>query len=223
MQCRSTRCTPAAHGVFSASCYVAAVVFHFQFFFSFVSKMLFSFTGCHRSKCTSRFYSSRLYNEAENELAGCTDTNTKNKISMTLELEFYYFYYFHVRKVCVSASVMWRVMGAVCVVVTHRVEFECKIMHNFWYRFMAYAFDARYRMANAVDWWHFCAANMPFVAWLLLYCVWCEALVSVASFLHTFYFTGSTLAHAMETRDTEKKNSMEIVIESAEVFISTAI
>lgn len=47
--------------------------------------------------------------------------------------------------------------------------------------------------------------------------------MSVASFLHTFYFTGSTLAHAMETRDTEKKNSMEIVIESAEVFISTAI
>lgn len=103
----------------------------FNFFFSFVSKMLFSFTGCHRSKCTSRFYSSRLYNEAENELAGCTDTSTKNKISMTLELEFYYFYYFHVRKVCVSASVMWRVMGAVCVVVTHRVEFECKIWHNF--------------------------------------------------------------------------------------------
>lgn len=70
------------------------------FFIFFVRKMLFSFTGYHRSKCTYRFHSI-LFRTTEAESGHCTGTHTlarterdtSIRISMTLELEFYYFYY----------------------------------------------------------------------------------------------------------------------------------
>lgn len=106
---------------------------------------------------------------------------------------------------CESASVLWcRVMGVVRIVVTHRVE--CKIMHNFWYRFMAYAFDASFRRANAVDWWHFCAANMPFVADGYC-CVMRDSWVGRIISPHILdRLTGCSLAHAIKTWDNEKQH-----------------
>lgn len=74
--------------------------FIFHFFVRCFRKMLFSFTGYHRSKCTYRFHSI-LFRTTEAESGHCTGTHTlarterdtSIRISMTLELEFYYFYY----------------------------------------------------------------------------------------------------------------------------------
>lgn len=73
-------CNADPHAVFSASCYVAAVLFHFKYFFHFFfvlfRKCCFRSLDATAQNAHRDFILFARYNEAENELAGCTDTHS---------------------------------------------------------------------------------------------------------------------------------------------------